>query len=864
MSSTTCGAAGIALETEWFAPHFEFRFPLYGAVDARAAFISNCGRRSSRGTCWAKKRAAGGTVRYVDSSVERLQVKVTGLTELAPRRHVQRPARAAASDGNGRRIRRRRALSGLAAAERPASDDSGARAARVRLVDTWNERSIGGCIYHVAHPGGRSFETFPGQCVRGGEPAPRAVLRHRPHARSADAFRPRSAIPDFPLTLDLRRPAPSASVMRPERQQILVDAESTAHRHPGADDALATARRVPAAARARPRRVGATPGGELRPHCDSASCDRSRRSAGTSSRRDGRTRSARIRENGVTYNIYGDPRGRRSAVGSSTWCRCSSRPRNGAASRRRSIQRTRLLNLILADLYGPQRCCSDGCCRRRWCSRNPAFLRPCHGIAGARTAFTSTCTPWIWRARPTASGGCWPTARRRRRAPGYALENRIVLSRSLPEAFRDCQVQRLASFFRAQRDTLTALAPQPRDHAAASCCSRPGRYNETYFEHAYLARYLGFTLVEGGDLTVRDRRVFIKTLDGLQPVDVIFRRLDDSFCDPLELRSDSSLGVAGLVEAARAGNVTIANALGSGVIETAAIMPFLPGLCRHLLGEELLLPSVADLVVRPAGRAAVRRSSTSISWSSSGRFRPQRAGADLRPQAQRPTSESALAAEMRARPDHFVAQEQVALSTAPVWHGHKLEPRPLVLRTYVAAAGDSYVVMPGGLTRVVAHAATCRSCRCSAAAAARTRGCCRTDRSARDAAGAAGGQRCGAERAGSDLPSRVADNLFWLGRYAERAEHAMRLLRSVVARLTDDAIPTDTLELAALLQVLVGSKLLPAALRASRCRCASSSRRCSRSCSGRARTPACARRSTNCAASRPSSATGCRSTRGGS
>ena len=128
----------------------------------------------------------------------------------------------------------------------------------------------------------------------------------------------------------------------------------------------------------------------------------------------------------------------------------------------------------------------------------------------------------------------------------------------------------------------------------------PGPYNETYFEHAYLARYLGLTLVEGGDLTVRDRRVFIKTLEGLQPVDVIFRRLDDSFCDPLELRSDSSLGVAGLVEAARAGNVAIANALGSGVIETAAIMPFLPGLCRHLLGEELRLPSVADLVVRTA------------------------------------------------------------------------------------------------------------------------------------------------------------------------------------------------------------------------------------------------------------------------
>ena len=127
-------------------------------------------------------------------------------------------------------------------------------------------------------------------------------------------------------------------------------------------------------------------------------------------------------------------------------------------------------------------------------------------------------------------------------------------SRSLPEAFRDCQVQRLASFFRAQRDALSALAPRARTTAKVVLLT-PGPYNETYFEHAYLARYLGFTLVEGGDLTVRDRRVFIKTLEGLQPVDVIFRRLDDSFCDPLELRGDSFLGVAGLVEAARAGNV---------------------------------------------------------------------------------------------------------------------------------------------------------------------------------------------------------------------------------------------------------------------------------------------------------------------
>ena len=173
---------------------------------------------------------------------------------------------------------------------------------------------------------------------------------------------------------------------------------------------------------------------------------------------------------------------------------------------------------------------------------------------------------------------------------GYALENRTIISEALPEVFRDCNVRRLAPFFRAQRDALIKLAGTDNPRIVLLT---PGKYNETYFEHSYLARYLGFTLVEGADLTVRNRKVYLKTVHGLQRVDVILRRVDDSFCDPLELRGDSILGVAGLVDSIVAGNVKVANALGTGVIETAAILPFLPGLCRHLLGERLELPSVA-------------------------------------------------------------------------------------------------------------------------------------------------------------------------------------------------------------------------------------------------------------------------------
>ena len=211
----------------------------------------------------------------------------------------------------------------------------------------------------------------------------------------------------------------------------------------------------------------------------------------------------------------------------------------------------------------------------------------------------------------------------------------------------------------------------------------PGPLNETYFEHAYLARYLGFTLVEGADLTVRDSRVFIKTLEGLRRVDVILRRLDDNYCDPLELRTDSTLGVAGLMEAVRAGNVTVANALGSGLVEAPAVAAFLPELCRRLLGEELLLsPARSWWCGHPDDLQYVLTHLDELVIKSS-----------FPPATRQPVFGRALSAEQKgslrnallARPEHYVAQTEVALSTAPVWNGHTLEPRRLVLRVYVAS-----------------------------------------------------------------------------------------------------------------------------------------------------------------------------------
>jgi uncharacterized circularly permuted ATP-grasp superfamily protein/uncharacterized alpha-E superfamily protein len=510
-----------------------------------------------------------------------------------------------------------------------------------------------------------------------------------------------------------------------------------------------------------------------------------------------------LRDNGVTYNVYGDPQGTDRpweldfmplVISQAEW----------SGLETALAQRTRLLNLILADIYGPQQLLRQGMLPASLVLGNPAFLRPCHGIAVPRGVHLHLHAVDLARS----PDGRWWALADRTQAPsgaGYALENRIILSRSLPEAFRDCHVQRLAGFFRSYRETLAALAPHRRGQPNVVLLT-PGPYNETYFEHAYLARYLGLTLVEGGDLTVRDCRVFIKTLDGLEQVDVIFRRLDDGYCDPLELRSDSSLGVAGLVEAARAGHVTIANSLGSGVIETAAILPFLPGLCRHLLDEDLLLPSVGTWwcgqptqlghVLEHLDRLVAKRAFPSSS-------REPVFGRKLGDR-----EKAALADEMRARPEDFVGQEQVALSTAPVWLPHKLEPRPVTLRAYVATSGDSYVVMPGGLTRVAGSR--------DVPIVSMQRG-----GGSKDTWVLSDGPvnpvtlltpmtaSARLERRATDLPSRVADNLFWLGRQAERAEHVLRLFRSLVVRFDQEEAAGNASELDDLLRVLAALEMLP-------------------------------------------------------
>jgi len=491
-----------------------------------------------------------------------------------------------------------------------------------------------------------------------------------------------------------------------------------------------------------------------------------------------------IHENGVTYNVYGDPQATERpwpldpiplVIDRREWARIEHAIR----------QRAALLNAILGDLYGPRRLLRDGMLPPELIFRHPGFLRPCCEIPVPGNIRLHIYSADLARS----SDGNWWVISDRTQAPsgaGYALENRLVSSRVMPEAFRVAPVQRLNAFFQAYRDTLRGLVRRERENPRIVLLT-PGPYNETYFEHAFLARYLGYTLVEGGDLTVRDDLVFLKTLGGLLPVDVIVRRQDDSFCDPLELRGDSMLGVPGLTQAVRAGNVAVANALGSGLVESPALAAFLPSLCRHLLGEELAMPSIATwwcgqeaplafvadnlsrLVVKPTFPGSDRQPIFGVRLDAAGKRK--------------------LVDAMRSAPGNFVAQEQVALSTVPVWSGGALDPRQFVLRVFVVAAGGSYAVMPGGLTRVTSsmESLVVSMQRGGGSKDTWVLGDEREHQAGVPQHPAAGPLTI--SRATFDLPSRVADNLFWLGRFVERVEMAVRVARGILTRLYLESDP---------------------------------------------------------------------------
>ncbi len=492
-----------------------------------------------------------------------------------------------------------------------------------------------------------------------------------------------------------------------------------------------------------------------------------------------------LSERGVTFNVY-DSKGMDTpwtmdpvpfVISSKEW----------EGIEKALIQRATLLNAVLTDSYGPQQLIRKGDLPAALVLAQPGYLRPCHGIPVPQDKPLQIYGVDIAR---TADGQWWVIADRTQipTGAGYALENRLITSRLLPEVFRDARVRRLAGFFRQMQQSLAALAPRRMEEPRVVLLT-PGPYNETYFEQAYLARYLGYTLVEGEDLTVRDDRVYLKTLSGLEPVDVILRRVDDDFCDPLELRNDSMLGVPGLVRAVRAGNVALANGLGSGLAEAPAMMAFLPGLCRKLLGEELLMPSVATWWCgqeQPQRTVEARISQLVIKSAYRVRGREVHFGDALNP-----AERAALLERMRFAPDRWVAQEKLSFSTTPTWEEGRLVPKPVTVRIYLVATADGYMVMPGALTRV---GSSLDSSLVSMQKGGSSKDTWVLSDGPVENVTLLNTTRTHVElrRVGHNLGSRVANHLFWLGRYAERAESTARLLRSTLIRCSPESGMSET------------------------------------------------------------------------
>ncbi|MEZ0287731.1 MAG: circularly permuted type 2 ATP-grasp protein [Methylophilus sp.] len=505
-----------------------------------------------------------------------------------------------------------------------------------------------------------------------------------------------------------------------------------------------------------------------------------------------------VRDNGVTYNVYADTHGVQRPwdldvlpliIAQDEW-------QHIAAS---VAQRATLLNKVLLDVYGEQHLLESGQLPPALIYGHSGFLSSCVGIPHYDNMALHSYAADIARA----PNGQWWVVSDRTQAPtgaGYALENRTIISSAFPDLFRDLNIERLSGFFASMRDslahwghrvaenqarTVTEITPLGAGEPPLVVILTPGPYNETYHEQSFLAGYLGYPLVHGSDLTVRNGVVWLKTVAGLKPIHAILRRIDDDYCDPLELNAGSLLGVAGLAQVARLGNVLIANALGSNLLQSGALLGFLPKLSRSLLGEELRMPSVAtwwcgepaalEYVINNLDYLVIHPAYPQV--QSSPVF-----GEDLNPQ-----QKEALITKLRAQPDHYIAQEPLDISHAPVLVNH---PQPQIstlavsLRVYAFATPNGYAIMPGGLSRVASgkdarevtmqRGGTSKDTWVLSNSNQPPVSLLRKTNSSHDLV-----------RENTYLSSRMAENLFWYGRYCVRHLQKAIMLRATIRALVE-------------------------------------------------------------------------------
>ncbi len=486
-----------------------------------------------------------------------------------------------------------------------------------------------------------------------------------------------------------------------------------------------------------------------------------------------------IKLDGVTHNVYSEQGAASRAwqlellpllIDASDWAHIEA----GVT------QRAALLEAMLADLYGPQRLLHEGLLPAALLLRHPGYLRPMQGVMPAGGKRLHIVAFDIARD----DDGRWWIVSQRTQGPsglGYVLHNRLLISRQFPDAFRELRVQHIASSYRRLLDTLDAAARDIAQGVPRVVLLTPGPYSETYFEHAYMARYLGLPLVEGGDLTVRGERLFLKTVEGLEPVHGVLRRLDDDWCDPLELRPDSALGVPGLLQAARAGTVVMANALGSGFLESPAVQGFLPGISRRLLGEPLAMPSLPTWW---CGEAASWHGVRDALDDKIIRGTFPRSGRPWLPHERQDWREQ-RAAIIEQDPSAWTAQGRLRFSRTPQWSAGAVLPRPAMVRVYaITDAQGRWHVLPGGMTRVAQR---------EDASVSMQRGGTSLDTWVLTDGPVDTFSMLPQRLHVDDLAqrrrpvsSRTGENLFWLGRYTERTEQLVRLARALLTVIDAD------------------------------------------------------------------------------
>ncbi|MBF0303041.1 MAG: circularly permuted type 2 ATP-grasp protein [Desulfamplus sp.] len=447
-----------------------------------------------------------------------------------------------------------------------------------------------------------------------------------------------------------------------------------------------------------------------------------------------------MHEHGAAYNIFSGKKGGERPweldpvpypISTATW----------SFLEKGISQRTRLLTAIYNDIYGPQTLISNNHLPPELLFANPRFLRQCHNLYNQDSLKLHFHATDLCRL----SDGEWRVISDQAQSPsgaGYALENRIILSRILPRMFHSGKVMRLAPFFKQLTNSLMEISRlEKREPNIVMLSSGP--FSPAYFEHVFLSRYLGFTLVESSDLTVRNDAVFLKMLGGLHPVDVILRQIDDAFCDPFIFATNSVVGVPGLAQAIRAKNVDLCNPLGSGVLETPAFIPFLPALCRLILGEELMIQNMPDL------------------WGKN--------------------AES---------PKNTTNSNPLPPCTLPVWSSGKLENCSAAIRVFSTAMNGSInresiiSVMPGALT-LISNNPKAFVLNNEEGLGSKDTWCFSDDIVEHKSMMHRFTESVEIHR-GGDLPSRVADNMLWLGRYVERTEGMLRVIRSVLKRLNSE------------------------------------------------------------------------------